>query len=208
MVCKKKKGFSEVKSRKFVIEQTPRSLPSNLFRGHVEKIEKITKKTQILTRLVKTFGIKRCQRYFLMNLHLTASSEGVNCIWLLWGWTSLRESCQLSDLHKSDSLARGITLILLGSSTKHSSFIIQHVEEVGLLQMFLMESANIAKSERQSCQKFWKIAIPQKRRYTLQPYCKTANKSSKEFWKFAPRALTRALTGALNTGQSGNMCTP
>ena len=122
-----------------------------------------------------------------MNLHLTASSEGVNCIWLLWGWTSLRESCQLSDLHKSDSLARGITLILLGSSTKHSSFIIQHVEEVGLLQMFLMESANIAKSERQSCQKFWQIAIPQKRRYTLQPYCKTANKSSKEFWKFAPK---------------------
>ena len=75
----KNKGFCEVKSRKFVIEQTPRSLPSNLFRGHVEKIEK-SQKTQILARLDKTFGIKRCQRYFLMNFHLTASSEGVNCI--------------------------------------------------------------------------------------------------------------------------------
>ena len=76
----KKKGFSEVKSRKFVIEQTPRSLPSNLFRGHAGKIEKSQKKPQILARRVKTFRIKRFQRYFLMNLHLTAVSEGVNCI--------------------------------------------------------------------------------------------------------------------------------
>ena len=141
----KKRGFSEVKSRKFVIEQTPHSLPSNLFGGHVGKIEQNHKKSSKFSPPGQNPQDKRYQRYFLINIHLTAVSEGVNCIWLLWGWTSLRESCQLSDLHKSDSLARGITLILLGSSTKHSSFfysstfgylIVYMLKEIGLLQMF------------------------------------------------------------------------
>ena len=153
----KKRGYSEVKSRKFVIEQTPHSLPSNLFGGHVGKIEQNHKKSSKFSPPGQNPQDKRYQRYFLINIHLTAVSEGVNCIWLLWGWTSLRESCQLSDLHKSDSLARGITLILLGSSTKHSSFFLQfniwlfdclHVEGNWFAaNVLLMESANIAKIE-------------------------------------------------------------
>ena len=122
----KKRVYSEVKWSKFVIEQTPHSLPSNLFGGHVGKIEQNHKKSSKFSPPGQNPQDKRYQRYFLIDIHLTAVSEGVNCIWLLWGWTSLRESCQLSDLHKSDSLARGITLILLVQNIP-PSFTVQHL---------------------------------------------------------------------------------